>query len=99
MSAGTSSEAAMLFGASDLASAPSLVGRAALDRERRHWRARSVPSMTFPSRSSIRPAASPRRQPLLSTAVNYFQMIYYEANPERTRWLTTPPRHQKRTRG
>lgn len=52
ISAGTSSDPAKLFGASDLVSALSAAGPV-LDLERRHWRARSVPSMTFPCWSSI----------------------------------------------
>jgi hypothetical protein len=43
-SAGTSSDEAMLFGASELGSAAAR----AFERERLHCRARSVPSMTLP---------------------------------------------------
>jgi hypothetical protein len=52
-SAGTNSDEAMLFGASDLASLVPSPEPAIFDRERRHWRARSVPSMTLPFWSSI----------------------------------------------
>jgi hypothetical protein len=52
ISAGTSSEPAMLFGASARVSVLSAVA-GDLGRARRHWRARSVPSMTFPFSSSI----------------------------------------------
>ena len=41
----------MLLGASDLVSAPS--ARADAERERRHWRARAVPSISLPDSSSM----------------------------------------------
>jgi hypothetical protein len=53
MSAGTSSDEAMLFGASDLASLVRSPEPSAFDRERRHCRARAVPSMTLPLWSFI----------------------------------------------
>ena len=46
ISAGTRSDEAMLLGASDLTSAPSTA--AGRGRERRHWPARAVPSMSLP---------------------------------------------------
>jgi len=67
----------MLFGASDLAAASS-VAADILDLARRHWRARAVPSMTFPCWSSICLAAilSSRMVDMLSTVVNYAQLVY-----------------------
>ena len=73
MSAGTRSDPAKLFGASDLVSVASGAGRA-LALERRHWRALAVPSMTCPCWSSIcsrRSLPPVRYQSMRSTVVNY----------------------------
>ena len=59
MSTGTSSEEAMLRGASDVRSLGSSAARG-LARERRHWRARAVPSMRLPCWSSMGVAAAIR---------------------------------------
>jgi hypothetical protein len=69
----------MLLGASDLVTGASVAG-CVLDLARRHWRARAVPSMTFPCWSSICLAAvlSSRRVGMLSTVVKYAQLIYPE---------------------
>ena len=68
----------MLLGASDLGSPSASSPAGAFDRERRHWRARAVPSMTCPFRSSIGLAAVPGSagyHRLLLSTLKFAQLI------------------------